>query len=261
MAVTEEYQPRSVWADEFLDELEDIRQDFLHGGLLRPNARYKSKEDAISANLRSHQGIVGGNHKFVGEKYINATDKELRRRQLRKLVDEGGQTTVTPSGLPSHPTLAIWTALELGVTMQEIEEQQKLDPTPTALIARGWQTGSHRVYDWTVSTGCSLVAEGEPFVPALQDLRQEQIREMRTQFKEWGVKDLDKALMNAIEHAGVDIDHATISADAVRLFCDTPEKKDSMREAYMLSLQFHSGQWQSDGEAKEFAEDVEIEAD
>ena len=42
-----------------------------------------------------------------------------RRKQLRKLVDEGGQTSVG-GPMPSHPVLSKWQSYEFGVTDEEI---------------------------------------------------------------------------------------------------------------------------------------------
>lgn len=137
MTVARRKRSHPIWGNAFLDELEDTRAQFTGGGLLRGYTKSAYKEEVVAANRRTHIGIAGGDHKFVGEKYLNSTDKELRRRQLRKAIDEGGETTVLASGAPSHPTLANWTSFELGISEQEINELERRDMLPETLISKG----------------------------------------------------------------------------------------------------------------------------
>src|SRR5579884_2880020 len=88
--------------DELLDALEDIRTSY--GGRLRPADKAKTIESIAAQKRRGHRG-GDGNHRFEGERYLAINDnKEARRFQLRKLVDEGGQDSVG-GPMPSHPTL------------------------------------------------------------------------------------------------------------------------------------------------------------
>src|SRR5438309_2226737 len=100
MAIAE--MPRQALPpDEFLEELEGLRREFFQGRLLRTRAHHKTKEEVVEAKRRHHTGGQIHNHKYVGEKYLNCEDKQLRRLNLRKVVDEMGQTSVG-TGLPSH---------------------------------------------------------------------------------------------------------------------------------------------------------------
>src|SRR5947209_10706338 len=110
-----EVKPTALPPDKFLEELEELRRKHLGGQLLRPPRRYATKEEEAAAKRRRHLGGAGANHKFEGERYLNCTDKGVRRVQLRKLIDEGGQQTVG-TGLPSHPMLSRWESYEFGLS-------------------------------------------------------------------------------------------------------------------------------------------------
>ena len=150
---------RLVPGDEFLKELESLRKNHLKGGLLRPRAHYKTKEEIAEARRRYHRG-GDNNHRFEGERYLNCTDKTIRRKQLRKLIDEGGQTTVGGK-TPSHPILARWESEEFGVSDEEITRLEKEDCSPEKLILWGWRVNMHRPSHWAVAIGSSLVGEGD----------------------------------------------------------------------------------------------------
>lgn len=235
MAVTEQAST-AIWNDEFLDELEAIRATYMSGELLRPPKRYASLEEAAEAKRRRHLGGGGQNHKFVGEKYLRCEDKEIRRELLRKLVDEGGQQSCGV-GLPSHPTLMRWNSNALGISDEEVHALEKEDPGIQFLLFNGWKIAIHRESHWAVTIGTSLVGEGEKVVPERAQALQDEIEELRRDYQSWGVKDLGRALANAIEHAGVDVEHANLSAKPVRKYITTPELKDDMRRHYILTLQ------------------------
>ena len=67
------------------------------------------------------------------------------------------------------------------------------------------------------------------------------IEEDRKRFLDWGIADVDRALENRHEHAGVDIDHADFNENVVRQFVNTPELRDEMRRVFILRLQNFSG--------------------
>src|SRR5689334_5937874 len=106
-----------------MDELENLRSEFQAShrgrgargdgmgqpgpGKRREGVTPEQVKAEIAAQKRAGGRGGDGNHRFEGERYINTTDKETRRFQLRKLVDEGGQTSVGGK-VPSHPTLAKW---------------------------------------------------------------------------------------------------------------------------------------------------------
>ena len=88
--------------DELMDALEDVRATFPGGVRPERNKGQKTIESIAAQKRRSHLG-GDGNHRFEGERYLNIRDnKEARRFQLRKLIDEGGQDSVG-GPVPSHP--------------------------------------------------------------------------------------------------------------------------------------------------------------
>jgi len=223
-----------VAGDEFLEELENLRKNHLKGGLLRPRSHYKTKEEIAESRRRYHRG-GDNNHRFEGERYLNCTDKAIRRKQLRKLIDEGGQTTVGGK-TPSHPILARWESEEFGLSDEEITRLEKEDCGPEKLIVWGWRINMHRTSHWAVAIGSSLVGEGEKRIPEIRQRLLDNIKELRKEYAEMGIKNLERALAFRIEHADVDIDHAELGADVVRRFINTPRLQDGMRRAFILTL-------------------------
>jgi pyrroloquinoline quinone (PQQ) biosynthesis protein C len=221
--------------DEFLDELERIRGGFLNGRAFRERTRARSKEAIAESKRRRHQG-GDSNHRFEGERYLNCTDKSVRRMQLRKLVDEGGQTTVGGK-MPSHPELARWESYEFGLTPEEVFCLEKEDPLPQRLIVDGWWVNLMRTSHWAVAIGSSLVGEGEKRIPEIRKRLLEEIEILRREYTAMGIKDVERALAIRIEHAGVDVEHSEFGANVVRYHVNTPELKDQMRRAFILTIQ------------------------
>jgi pyrroloquinoline quinone (PQQ) biosynthesis protein C len=230
-----EVRAEAVPADEFLEELEGLRRRHLSGTLYRPKEHLRTKDEVAASKRRRHVGNSNQNHKFVGEKYLNCPDKRIRRLHLRKLIDEGGQTTVGV-GLPSHPTLVRWESNAFGITDEEIDRLEKEDMEPDMLLWQGWRNGAHRTDHWAVAIGCSLVGEGEKLQPEAREKLLRDIEELKAEYTAMGIEDLDHALANAIEHAAVDVHHARLAIDTVRQYVDTPELQDEMRKAYILTL-------------------------
>src|SRR5256885_1440464 len=162
--------------DELMDALEEIRSEYTGGD---PAAQYRRRRadtvDAIAADKRRiHQG-GDGNHRFEGERYIAITDdKAVRRFQLRKLVDEGGQDSVG-GPMPSHPTLQKWHSLEFGLTEEEVRALELADASPEQLTYQGWYYWMHRTEPWPVLLGSAMVGEGEKRLP---EVRERQIRDL-----------------------------------------------------------------------------------
>lgn len=104
--------------DELMDALEEIRTEYTGGRPLR-GARPETIEAIAEQKRRGHRG-GDGNHRFEGERYLSIQDnKDVRRFQLRKLVDEGGQDSVG-GPMPSHPTLSKWHSIEFGISEEEV---------------------------------------------------------------------------------------------------------------------------------------------
>jgi hypothetical protein len=56
----------------------------------------------------------------------------------------------------------------------------------------------------------------------------------RQRWAEMGVQEVDRALMNRQEHAGIDVDHAEFGREIVRRYVTTPELRDEMRQAFVM---------------------------
>jgi pyrroloquinoline quinone (PQQ) biosynthesis protein C len=231
-----EAKPDVVPPEEFLEELEGLRRAYLKGDVLRPRRRYKSIEEAAAGRRRFHVGGRGHNHKFEGERYLNCTDRDVRRRQLRKLIDEEGETTVG-GPKPPHPILMRRESHAFGVTDAEIDRLEKEDTTPDEFVWMGWRTAMHREAHWAVAIGSSLVGEGEKRIPEIRQKLLDDIEALRAEYTAMGVEDLDGALGNLIEHAAVDEDHSEFGAEVTRRFVNTPELQDELREAFILTMQ------------------------
>jgi hypothetical protein len=90
-----------------------------------------------------------------------------------------------------------------------------------------------------VAIGSGMVAEGENKIHSDELIAA--VERDRARFCEWRIPDVDNALMNRLEHAGVDIDHAEFNEEVVRKFVTTPELQDEMRRAFRLRLQMVAG--------------------
>ena len=226
--------------DELMDALEEIRSDYTGGD---PAAQYRRRKantiEAISADKRRiHQG-GDGNHRFEGERYIAITDdKEVRRFQLRKLVDEGGQDSVG-GPMPSHPTLQKWHSLEFGLTEEEVHELEMEDASPEALIRQGWWYWMHRNEAWPVLLGSAMVSEGAKRLPAVREAQILALDDARELYESLGIKNVDRALQNQLEHSpiGADDDHVVFGENMTREHVDSPELQDALRKVYTLRLQ------------------------
>ncbi len=220
--------------DVFLNELEKIRDEFLQGRAFRQSPSGKSLGELADARRKRLRG-GDNNHRFEGERYLNCSAKSVRRLQLRKLIDEGGQTTVG-GPTPSHPELARWEANELGITRQEIADLEKQDPLPQKLIVDGWWVNLMRTSHWAVAIGSSLVGEGEKRIPEIRRRLMQEIDTLRKEYQAMGIKNVERALAIRMEHAGIDVEHSEFGANVVRDHVNTPELKEATRQAFILTL-------------------------
>ena len=221
--------------DAFLVELEKIRSEQLQGRAYRQRTAAKSLAELADARRKRIRG-GDNNHRFEGERYLNCAEKSVRRMQLRKLVDEGGQTTVG-GPMPSHPELSRWESTEFGITRQEIADLEKQDPLPQRLIVDGWWVNLMRTSHWAVAIGSSLVGEGEKRIPEIRQRLLKEIETLREEYQAMGIKNVERALAIHIEHSGVDVEHSEFGANVVRQHVNTPELKDAMRKAFIMTLQ------------------------
>lgn len=241
MAVTNKQWGKDILsADELMDSLEEIRSEYT-GGNPAGTRRDRSKDtiESIAAQKRrGHQG-GDGNHRFEGERYIAITDnKEVRRFQLRKLIDEGGQDSVG-GPIPSHPTLQAWHSNEFGVSMEEVHQLEMTDSDAGGLVRGGWWYYMHRYESWPVLLGSALVGEGAKRLPAVRERMIQELDENREWYQQIGIKDIDKAMLNQIEHSpiGADQDHVVFGENMTREYITTPEMQERIRQVFTLRLQ------------------------
>jgi hypothetical protein len=221
--------------DELMDGLEEIRADY--GGLGRNRTRPQTIEAIAESKRRGHRG-GDGNHRFEGERYLNINDnKEARRFQLRKLVDEGGQDSVG-GPLPSHPTLQKWHSVEFGLTEEEIHQLELADASPAQLTYQGWYYWMHRTEPWPVLLGSAMVGEGEKRLPEVRERQIRDLDEARELYESLGIKNIDRAMQNQIEHSpiGADDDHVVFGENMTREYVNTPELQERLRKVFILRL-------------------------
>jgi pyrroloquinoline quinone (PQQ) biosynthesis protein C len=221
--------------DELLDALEEIRDAY--GGRARPK-RPETVEEIAESKRRIHKG-GDINHRFEGERYLAITDnKEARRFQLRKLVDEGGQDSVG-GPMPSHPTLQRWHSYEFGLTPEEVNKLEMEDMAPQALVTQGWWVWMHRNEPWPVLLGSALVGEGAKRVPEIRERQIRELDENRALYERLGIKNIDRAMQNQIEHSpiGADDEHVIFGENMTREYVNTPELQERLRKAFILRLQ------------------------
>ena len=222
---------RAESSTDLVGELDALRAEYRTINPYKPR-RFKSREEGAERMRRS---LKGGSftHTFAGEQYLNCPNKEVRRKQLQKLVDEGGQVHFG-GPVVSHPTLSRWEGNGYGLTDEEIYRLEREDYEPAELIHRGWRTSICRKSHFAVALGTSYVGEGETFLFAQQ--RQAEAQELKRQFEAWGVEDPEQAAANAIIHAEADEDHGAFNQWVIRQFCDSPELQDEMRRVFELRI-------------------------
>jgi len=220
--------------DELMDSLEEIRAEFK--ATTTPAPKPKTIEEIVARKRKGHQG-GDGNHRFEGERYIATTDKDVRRFQLRKLVDEGGQTTVG-GPVPSHPTLHRWHSEEFGLAPEEIDRLEKEDWTPEELVSSGWYYWMHRSEPWPVLLASALVGEGEKRLPEVREQMVIDLEDSRQLYEQLGIKNIERAMMNQVEHSpiGADADHVVFGEDVTKAHVNTPGLQERLRQVFILRL-------------------------
>ena len=224
---------------EFIELLEQTRVEFLEGKspYRGDGISGKTKEELAASKRRFHTG-GDPNHRFEGERYLNTTDREIRRKQLRKLVDEGGQTTVG-GPMASHPTLARWHSVEMGLSEAEIDALEKEDTLPETLVTEGWWFDLQRSSHWAVALGSALVGEGSKRLPGAVEHYEKLIDDARKHYEAMGIENIDRAVQLLIEHApfGADMEHARFGEEVVREAACTVELQEGVRNAFILTMQ------------------------
>jgi len=224
--------------DELMDALEEIRYEFTGGDPAGASRRrVETVEQTAEQKRRTHKG-GDGNHRFEGERYLNIDDdKDVRRFQLRKLIDEGGQDSVG-GPMPSHPTLSKWHSVEFGLTDEEIHRLEMQDALPENLVALGWWYWMHRNEEWPVLLGSALVSEGAKRLPEVREAQLRALDETRELYHELGIKNIDRAMQNQIEHSpiGADDDHVVFGENMTRAHVSTAELQEALRKVFTLRL-------------------------
>lgn len=227
---------------EFIELMEQTRFEFNEGkSPFRGDATGGRTFEQIAEGQRKFHTGGDPNHRFEGERYLNVTDKHIRRKQLRKLVDEGGQTTVG-GPMPSHPALARWHSNEFGVTNEEIDQLEMEDALPEVLVKEGWWFDVNRSSPWPVAIASCMVGEGSKRLPGSVEHYTKLIADARVEFEKLGVKNVDRAVQLLIEHApfGADMEHAQFGEEVVRAAVTTPELQDEAMRAFILTMQRNS---------------------
>jgi len=239
-STSKDRQPLS--AGEFIELMEQTRAEFLEGKspFRGDNITGRSVEQIADSKRQFHTG-GDPNHRFEGERYLNTPDKEIRRKQLRKLVDEGGQDTVG-GPMASHPALARWHSNEFGISNEEIDQLETEDADPETLVKEGWWFDVNRSSPWPVAIASCMVGEGSKRLPGSVEHYENVIAIARTEFAKLGIKNVDRAVQLLIEHApfGADMEHAMFGEAVVREAVDTPELQDEALRAFILVMQRNS---------------------
>ena len=224
---------------EFIELLEQARTEFLGGEsqFRGDSVGGQSIEQIREQKIRFHTG-GDPNHRFEGERYLNAADKQIRRKQLRKLVDEGGQTTVG-GPMASHPALARWHSNEFGLSDVEIDQLEQHDAAPETLVKEGFWFDLQRTSHWAVALASTMVGEGSKRLPGSVEHYEKLISDARIEYERLGVKDVDRAVQLLIEHApfGADMEHAMFGEEVVRTAVTTPELQADAMRAFILTMQ------------------------
>jgi len=230
---------KALSAGEFIELMEQTRFEFNEG---KPPFRGdsvggKTFEQIAEGKRRFHTG-GDPNHRFEGERYLNTPDKEIRRKQLRKLVDEGGQDTVG-GPMASHPALARWHSNEFGISNEEIDQLETEDADPETLVKEGWWFDVNRSSPWPVAIASCMVGEGSKRLPGSVEHYENVIAIARTEFAKLGIKNVDRAVQLLIEHApfGADMEHAMFGEEVVRVAVTTSELQDEALKAFILTMQ------------------------
>jgi hypothetical protein len=224
--------------DELMDGLEEIRTAYGGGD---PFAAGRGRPTTIEAIAESKRRIHRGgdnNHRFEVERYLAISDdKAVRRFQLRKLVDEGGQDSVG-GPLPSHPTLQAWHSVEFGLTAEEIHRLEMEDAAPESLITSGWWVWLHRNEAWPVLLGSAMVGEGAKRLPAVREAQIRALDEARELYQSLGIRNIDRAMQNQVEHSpiGADDDHVVFGENMTREHVNTLELQEKLRQVFTLRL-------------------------
>lgn len=169
------------------------------------------------------------------ERYLRCPVPEVRRKQLRKAIDEAGED-LFGGKWPGHTILDYWTSNEFGIPDEEIHQLAKEDPSPQSIVTGGFMAHLLREEPWPFGIGSGLVGEGEKLNPRARELLLRQLDETREAYMAIGIANIERAMARDVLHADVDIEHATFNAEVIRDYCDTPELQEEFRKAFTLRI-------------------------
>jgi hypothetical protein len=96
----------------------------------------------------------------------------------------------------------------------------------------------HRNEPWPVLLGSAMVGEGEKRLPEVRERQIMELDENRELYQQLGIKNVDRAMTNQIEHSpiGADDDHVVFGENMTRTHVNTPELQDALRKVFTLRL-------------------------
>jgi hypothetical protein len=229
-----ETQKGVVPGDEFLAELEEIRERVTDGNLIRQKPLPTTYDEA--AAMRRGRGGAESLPKRNYERYLRVPDAATRRLQLRKTIDEAGQD-IFGGEVPAHTELDRIVSREFGVTDEEMDRSAKKDPSAESLICNGWDMSVLREGPWPFGIGTALVGEGEKLNPKRREMTLRHMAALEELYEMWGMPHVDRATLRDDVHAEADVEHSNLDADTIRNFINTPELQEAFRKAYILRIQ------------------------
>jgi len=224
-----------VPAAEYLEELEEIREQVTEGKPLRQRSLPKSFEEVAESRRRSGLGSGVGLPKTNFERYLRVPDAQTRRAQLRKTIDEAGQD-IFGGKYPAHAELDRIVSRAFGITNEEMNRAARREPSAEALVSGGWYMSLLRESPWPFGIGTALVSEGEKLNPKRREWTLREMDALRELYESWGMKNVDQATLRDDVHAEADVEHSNLDADTIRDYCDTPELQEGFRKAFILRI-------------------------
>lgn len=88
-----------------------------------------------------------------------------------------------------------------------------------------------------MAIGSSLVGEGEKRIPEIRQRLLEEIETLREDYQAMGIKNVERALANRIEHAEIDVEHSEFGANVVRDHVNSPDLQAATRKAFIMTRQ------------------------
>jgi len=84
-----------------------------------------------------------------------------------------------------------------------------------------------------------MVSEGAKRLPVVREAQIRALDEARELYQSLGIKNIDRAMQNQIEHSpiGADDDHVIFGENMTRAHVNTPELQERLRKVFTLRLQ------------------------